>query len=135
MARVTFTKESGIKSLSGSIGRITFRTIHGKTFMGERPEPVLPKNATRAQREKFKRQTIIDDCLEILQNQMEDFIEAIRLRPKMKDRLEYLYKTFSPTIKARTKLQKTIMRAYYARFNTDKSRVKPGNTLDEKRKE
>jgi len=134
MAQVKFTKESGIKSLSGSVGRITFRTINGKTFMHERPTPELPEHPTRAQRAKYKRQVIIDACLEILQGQIEDLQEAIQLRPKLKDRLEHLYKKFSRNIKAPTKLQKAIMSEYYSRFNTEKTTRKVGNTSDKKRK-
>ena len=134
MATVTFNPESGIQSLSGSLGRLTFRTKNGKTFVTERPRPVLPKNPTREQKRKYTRQTIIEDCLEILQSRMEDIQEAMRIRPKIKDRLEYLYAKFSPTIKARTKLQKAIMSEYYTRFNTEKSSRKQGNTSDKNRK-
>ena len=134
MAKITFNPESGIQSLSGSLGRLTFRTINGQTYVNERPMPVLPKKATREQRRKYHRQMIIDSCLEILQNGMEDIQEAMRIRPKIKDRLEYLYKKFSPTIKARTKLQKAIMSEYYARFNTEKTSIKQGNNPDKNRK-
>ena len=116
MAKVTFAKNQPIQSLSGSIGRITYRTMNGHTFMYRTEDHVLPKNATRKQRAQFKQRTIINNCLDILQSQIPDIQEAIAMRPKIKERLRYLYKTFAPTIKARTKLQKAIMSEYYARF-------------------
>ncbi len=121
MAKVTFNPNQPIQSLSGSIGPVTFRTINGRTHVFQRPEPVLPKNPTRKQRAQFKQRTIIDYCLSIIQAQYEDVQEAIKMRPKIKERLRYLYKTFAPTIKARTKLQKAIMTEYYARFSVTSS--------------
>jgi len=117
MAKVTFAKNQPIQSLSGSVGAITFRTVNGQTQLYRRPDPVLPKNPTRKQRALYKRRTIIDNCITILQSQYEDMQVAIAMRPKIKERLRYLYKTFAPDIKAPTKLQKRIMTEYYARFN------------------
>ena len=90
MAKVRFNRESGISSLSGSIGRLTFRTINGNVYVHERKEPSLPKKATRAQKRLYKRQVIIENCLEILQNEIEDVQEAIRLRNTIKSRLKNL---------------------------------------------
>ena len=117
MARISFKENQPIQSLSGTVGNITFRTMNGRTYAYGRTEPVLPKNPTRKQRARFKQQTIINYCLDILQSQIPDIQEAISMRPKIKERLRYLYKTFAPTIKARTKLQKAIMTEYYARFS------------------
>jgi hypothetical protein len=117
MAKIKFNPNQPIQSLSGSVGSISFRTINGHTHMYRRPDPVLPKNPTRKQRAQFKQRTLIDNCLAILQAQYEDIQEAIAMRPKIKERLRYLYKTFAPTIKAPTKLQKAIMTEYYARFS------------------
>jgi len=121
MAKVTFNPNQPIQSLSGSMGKITFRTINGKTFVHERCAPELPKNPTRQQRARFKQRTIIDSCLTILQSQIDDIQEAISMRSTIKDRLVYLYKKFEPAIKARTKLQKAIMAEYYARFSATSS--------------
>ena len=126
MAKVTFNPNQPVQSLSGSVGALTFRTINGRTFVRERSTPVLPKNPTRKQREQFKQRTIIDSCLTILQSQIPDIQEAIAMRNKFKQRLTYLYKSFAPTIKAPTKLQKAIMTEYYARFSatsTGQSRI------------
>ena len=117
MARITFKENQPIQSLSGTVGNITFRTMNGRTYAYGRPEPVLPKNPTRKQRALYKRRSIIDQCITILQSQYEDMQVAIKMRPKIKQRLTYLYKTFAPDIKAPTKLQKRIMTEYYARFN------------------
>ena len=119
MAKITFKKGQPVQSLSGSVGRITYRTVNGRTYMHRRSEPVLPKNPTRQQRAQFKRQSIIDNCLAILQNQYEDIGEAIAMRSKIRDRLKYLYKKYVKQIKAPTKLQKAIMADYYARFSTE----------------
>ena len=116
MAKVHFKPNQPIQSLSGTLGSVTFRTVNGQTQAFQRPEPVLPKNPTRKQRAQFKQRNIINNCLDILQSQIPDIQEAIAMRPKIKERLRYLYKTFAPTIKARTKLQKAIMSEYYARF-------------------
>ncbi len=121
MAKVHFKPNQPIQSLSGTLGVVTFRTVNGHTHVFRRPDPVLPKNPTRKQRALFKQRTIIDNCLEILQSQYEDIQEAISMRPKIKERLRYLYKTFAPTIKARTKLQRAIMTEYYARFSVTSS--------------
>ena len=117
MAKVHFKPNQPIQSLSGTLGSVTFRTVNGQTQAFQRPEPVLPKNPTRKQRALYKRRSIIDQCITILQSQYEDMQVAIAMRPKIKQRLTYLYKTFAPDIKAPTKLQKRIMTEYYARFN------------------
>ena len=117
MAKVTFNPDSPIQALSGSLGDFTFRTVYGRTHVFQRPEPVLPKNPTRQQRELFRQRTIINRCLNILQAQYEDFQEAIAMRKKIKERLTYLYKKHAPDIKAPTKLQRAIMTDYYARFS------------------
>ncbi len=117
MAKVTFKEGQPIQSLSGTLGRMTFRTMYGHTSVFEKPEPTLPKNPTRKQKAQFKKRTIIDNCLTILQSEITDIQEAIRMRQKIRDRLIYLYKKFAPTIKAPTKLQKAIMTEYRQRFS------------------
>ena len=137
MARVEFDPNQPIQSLSGSIGRVSFRTVFGRTFVTKRPEPVLPKNPTRQQRAQFKKQTIIDNCLTILQEQIPDLQEAINMRPKIRDRIVRLYKKHAPNIKAPTKLQKAIMIDYYQKFaktsprhNRDITETKPRQSRD-----
>ena len=117
MAKVTFNPDSPIQALSGTLGDFTFRTVYGRTHVFQRPEPILPKNPTRQQRELFKQRTVINNCINILQAQYEDFQEAIAMRKKIKERLTYLYKKHAPDIKAPTKLQRAIMTDYYARFS------------------
>ena len=117
MAKVKFNPNQPIQSLSGSVGAITFRTVNGQTQLFRRPDPVLPKNHTRKQRALHKRRSIIDQCITILQSQIPDMQDAIAMRPKIKQRLTYLYQTFAPAIKAPTKLQRKIMTEYYARFH------------------
>jgi hypothetical protein len=111
MARVKLM--AGIERISGTIGNVTFYTRNGKTFMTKRSEPELPKNATRKQRAQHKKRTIVNACVELVQVQMDDMLEAIEKRKKIRDRMCYLYEKLSPEIKAKTKLQKAIMTAYY----------------------
>ena len=123
--RIQFNPNQPIQSLSGTIGNITYRTVNGRTFAHSRPLPELPKNPTRQQRALFKRRSIIDNCLSILQGQIPDIQEAIVARDKLKHRLLHLYKKYAPTIKAPTKLQKAIMTEYYARFSPTSTRRLP----------
>ena len=111
MAKVTLMP--GIESISGTVGNVTFRTINGKTFMSKRKAPVLPKDATRQQKAQFRKRKVVDTCVVLVQAQKEDILEAIGQRKKIRDRICYLYEKLSPEIKARTKLQKAIMSAYY----------------------
>ena len=122
MAQVSFQKGQPIQSLSGTVGNITFRTLNGRTYMFQKPDPVLPEHPTRQQREQYKRRTIINDCLTIIQSQITDLQEAITERPKIKERLRYLYKSFAPTVKAPTKLQRKILSEYNARFSATSTR-------------
>ena len=117
MANVKFKDSQPIQALSGTLGDLTFRTVNGRTHVFQRAEPVLPKNPTRKQRAQFKRQTIINNCISILQSQYEDIREAMAMRPIIKDRLTYLYKKYVKDIKAPTKLQRAIMTDYYAHFS------------------
>ena len=116
MARVTFKKDQPIQSLSGSIGNIEFRTINGKTFVHERLDPELPKDATRKQKAMYRRRMIVNNCVSILQNEMEDIQEAIAMRSKLCDRIKYLYDKYAKEIKAPTKLQSKIIGEYRAKF-------------------
>jgi hypothetical protein len=123
MARITFAKDQPIQFLSGTLGHISYYTRNGQTFVHRKSTPELPKNPTRQQRARFKRRTIIDQCVSILQSQITDIQEAIKMRPKIRDRISYLYKMLSPSIKARTKLQQKIISEYHARFSNTSSRL------------
>ena len=123
MAKVTFQKGQPIQALSGTAGNLTFRTKNGRTFVRVKHEPTLPKNATREQKAQFKKQTIINNCLTILQGEITDVQEAIRLRHTIRKRIVYIYKKFEPDIKARYKLQKTIIDEYRQRFSSTLSRL------------
>ncbi len=126
MARVKLIP--GIESISGTVGNVTFYTRNGQTFVTERSEPSLPKNATRKQRAQFKKRTLVNACVELVQEEMEDMLEAIEKRKKIRDRMCYLYEKLSPEIKARTKLQKAMITAYYEGENVSgKDRANIGN--------
>ena len=123
MAKIEFNPDQPIQALSGTVGCFSFRTVNGRTYMHNRPEPVLPKDPTPEQREKYKRLTIINQCVEIIQDQIPDLPTAITMRPAIRQRIVKLYNMFAPTIKARTKLQKKIMTEYYAKFRETLSMV------------
>lgn len=116
MARVVFKENQPIQSLSGSIGNMVFRTMYGKTFVLERREPELPKDATRKQKAQHKRLMMVNNCVGILQNEMEDIQVAIAMRSKLRDRICYLYDKYCNEIKAPTKLQRKIMGEYRAKY-------------------
>ena len=116
MARVTFKKETGIERVSGTIGGLTYRTRNGQIFIHSAREPFLPKKASRAEKARYKREVIVNQCVRILQDEMEDWLEAIRMRPKIRDRIVRLYGRYVVEIKAPTKLQIAIMREYRQKY-------------------
>ena len=116
MARVEFKEDSPIQSLSGTIGNLTFRTRNGKTTVFHRYEAELAPEASRAERRRYKREQMVRNCVAILQNEMEDIQVAIAQRPKIRERILYLYKKYEKEIKAPTKLQKKIMCEYRAKW-------------------
>ena len=118
MARVIFKKGQPIQSLSGTIGRYTYRTINGKTFVHASKERVLPDDASRKEKALFKRESMLDQCTEILQNEMADVQEAIRMRSKIRSRLRSLYEKYRKEIKGTTKLQTRIMSEYRGKWDT-----------------
>ena len=118
MARIIFKEGSRVQSLSGKIGNLTYRTAGGKTFVFATEVPELPKDATRKQKSQYKKRMIIDQCVVIIQRQM-DLEVALAMRQKLRDRMDYLYKSLAPKIKARTKLQKAMMTEYYKRFSIE----------------
>ncbi len=127
MARITFNPNQPIQSLSGTLGRDTFRTLNGRTYVHQRPEPVLPKNPTPQQRAAIRRKTIINHCITDIQRQYSDIRDAIAMRSKIKDRVEYLYDKFVTNIKAPTKLQKEILSKYYRKFSPTSPNHSRGN--------
>ena len=81
---------------------------------------------------------IIDACVVLIQREMELEV-ALAMRQKLRDRMDYLYKCLSSKIKAKTKLQKAMMEAYYNRFSIENdskmTREKLGLVPMESRKE
>ena len=114
MARVELMP--GIKSISGTIGNLTFRTRGGKTFVYSNLAPELPRRATRAQREQWLRRMVLEQCIRQIQSDYEDMYEAIRQRPLIRQRLVTLYAKYRVETSARTKLQKQIMQEYSQRY-------------------
>ena len=114
MAQLLFNPNSPIKRLSGRYGNILYHFRYGKQHLSFLPEPVLPPHPTPEQRRLFRRQSIVEQCVNILQTQLELSQQAIDARKTIKNRITYLYNRYNPGIKAPTKLQKKIMTEYYA---------------------
>ena len=114
MARILFNPNSPIKRLSGRYGNIVYQFRYGKQFLYGAAEPALPPHPTPEQRRIFRRQSIIEQCVNILQTQLEISQQAIDVRKTIKERITYLYNKYNPGSKAPTKLQKKIMTEYYA---------------------
>ena len=115
MAKVTLMP--GVERISGTIGNVTFRTMNGKTFMHRKSEPVLPPHATRKQKAQYKKRVIVNECVMMVQGEMDDVLEAIEQRKKIYDRIRHLYDRLAPEIKAQTKLQRAIVSAYWEHEN------------------
>ena len=127
MAKITFNPNQPIQSLSGTLGCNTFRTRNGRTFMYRNIDPVLPKNPTPQQREKFRQQTIVDFCLSIVQKRISDIQEAMNMRKKLRDRIMRLYKRLAPTIKSNVKLRLKILSEYDRNFCESEPNHSRGN--------
>jgi hypothetical protein len=115
MARVIFKEGQPIQSLSGAYGNMIFKQIHGETRVYRKPEPQLPKRATKEQKEKYKKQVMVNECMKIIQGEMPNMERAILLRETIRKRLQYLYKQYAGQYRSRLKLQAAIMSAYYAK--------------------
>lgn len=110
MARVVLMP--GVESISGTIGNKVFRTINGKTFVYGKAEAVLRPHASMKEKKQYKKRVIVDECVELIQSEMEDVLGAIRMRKKIRDCISRIYDKHAPTIRARTKLQGAIMSEY-----------------------
>ena len=113
MARVELMP--GIKSISGTVGNLTFKTRNGKTFVYEKPEPELPENPTRKEKARHKRAVMLNRCVALVQREIGDLQEATRQRKKIYERMASLYDKYQKSIKAPTKLMKKIMEEYCAK--------------------
>ena len=107
MARVLL--QDGIAGISGTLGNMTFRTMNGKTFVRSKVRKELPPDATRAEKKAYQRAEIINQCVEILQQEIGDWREAIKARERIRKRVIYHYEKYAPEIRARTKLQAKIL--------------------------
>ena len=113
MARIEYNKEAGVEPLSGQYGKLVFRhQANGKNFVYRVAPVIAGKNATRAHRRVSKKHIVIEQCVEILQLQLPLSQEAIDLRKKIKERVEYLYEKYSPQIRGRIRLQARILKEY-----------------------
>ena len=113
MARVELMP--GIDSISGTVGKLTFRTVNGKTFVQAKRLPELPDKPNRKEKARYKRAVVIDNCVCLLQSEYPDLRDAILHHRRIYDRVAYLYDKYRKTIKAPTKLMRKIMEVYRAK--------------------
>ncbi len=135
MARVTFKNGQPIQSLSGTIGNLTYRTINGKTFVHARGVMELSPKASKHEKALYRRRMIVDECVRIIQDEMEDFVEAIRLRPTIRAAMLRYYKMYAEECGSRLQLQRKMLGAYRLRLRQkkDKESSKPSYNKDETR--
>ena len=107
MARVLL--QDGIAGISGTLGNMTFRTMNGKTFVRSKARKELPPDATRAEKKAYQRAEIINQCVEILQQEIGDWRKAVEARKAIREKVVYYYEKYAPEIRARTKLQAKIL--------------------------
>ena len=88
MAKVTFA--TGIKSVSGSVGNMTFVTRNGKSYVYRR---VVKKNrpATPAEKARRRRFSIVAKIVRFVQAQCRDVKHATDIRKKLWDKVTYWY--------------------------------------------
>ena len=110
MARVVM--KAGEAGLSGTVGGMTFRTRNGKTVVHSKAKPLLPEKPTNKEKAKYKRATVIDQCVAMVQNRIGDLREAIAERKKIRERLAYLYDKYAKETQSTSKLIQRIMAGY-----------------------
>lgn len=133
MARVTFKAGQPIQSLSGTIGNLTYRTINGKTFVRVRGEVVLASNASTEAKAAYRRKTIVDECVRIIQEEIDDMAAAIQARAGIRAAMKRYYEQFSTETGSRLKLQAKMLEAYRnRRQKQDLGSTRVGNESNKK---
>lgn len=133
MARVTFKAGQPIQSLSGTIGNLTYRTINGKTFVRVRGEVGLASNASTEAKAAYRRKTIVDECVRIIQEEIGDMAVAIQARAGIRAAMKRYYEQFSTETGSRLKLQAKMLEAYRnRRQKQDLGSTRVGNESNKK---
>lgn len=133
MARVTFKAGQPIQSLSGTIGNLTYRTINGKTFVRVRGEVGLASNASTEAKAAYRRKTIVDECVRIIQEEIGDMATAIQARAGIRAAMKRYYEQFSTETGSRLKLQAKMLEAYRnRRQKQDLGSTRVGNESNKK---
>ena len=115
MARVEFNPDQPIQALSGTMGKITYRTLNGKTFAHVRRLPELKKNASCEERAAYRERVMVDECVRIIQNEMEDFVAAMQARPSIRAAMKRYYRLHYWEFSSWKKLQRAMLSAYRSR--------------------
>ena len=112
MAMLIFNPDSPIRRLSGRYGDLIFVFRNGKQYMYGALKPDLPLHPTPEQQRSYRRQTIVNRCVNDLQSQLELSQQAIDARKTITDRVKYLYDKFNPDIESKIKLHRKIITEY-----------------------
>ena len=112
MAILTFNPDSLIQRLSGRYGDLIFVFRNGKQYMHGAHKPELPLHPTPEQQRSYRRQIIIEQCVNNLQTQLELSQQAINAREIIASRVKYLYDKFNPDIESIIKLTRKIITEY-----------------------
>ena len=112
MAMLIFNPDSPIRRLSGRYGDLIFVFRNGKQYMHGALKPDLPLHPTPEQKRTYRRQTIVNQCVNNLQSQLELSQQAIDARKTITDRVKYLYDKFNPDIESTLKLTRKIITEY-----------------------
>lgn len=129
MARVELMP--GIESISGTVGNLTFRTVNGKTVVHKKAKPLLPEKPTNQEKAKYKRATVIGQCVAMVQNGIGDLREAIAQRDMIRHRISRLYDRYVQETQSTAKLIQRIMAGYpengskISRQSLDNGSMKP----------
>ena len=77
----------------------------------------------------------MDECVRIIQDEMEDFVEAIRSRPTIRAAMLRYYKMYAEECGSRLQLQRKMLGTYRLRLRQkkDKECSKPSYNKDETR--
>lgn len=112
MAILRFNPDSLIQRLSGRYGDLIFVFRNGKQYMHGAHKPDLPLHPTPEQKRSYRRQTIVNQCVNNLQTRLELSQQAIDARETIACRIKYLYDKYNPDIESTVKLRRKIITEY-----------------------
>ena len=108
-------------------------SINGKTFVRVRGEVGLASNASTEAKAAYRRKTIVDECVRIIQEEIGDMAAAIQARAGIRAAMKRYYEQFSTETGSRLKLQAKMLEAYRnRRQKQDLGSTRVGNESNKK---